>query len=110
MKTSNFIFVLLCFIGLNSFAQENSAAGVITNVKPHFAGEYAMNVGKTEVVLIVNQTDKTFEINKEYKDLLVEKKGKYILNPKYNGKQLHVTYYVNGKGWKCIQSIKSHHK
>jgi hypothetical protein len=110
MKTPNFIFALLCFIGLNSFGQANSVSGLITEVKPHFAESYSMNVGKTEVILMVNPTSKAFEINKEYKDLLIEKDGKCILNPKYAKKQFTVDYSVNGKGWKCIQSVKPHHK
>lgn len=113
MKTTNYFIAFLCFVGLNLFGQANSVTGVITDVRPHFGNEFAMNVGKTEVVLIVSpksEGQKVFEINKEYSDLLIEKKGKYILNPKYANKKLHVTYYVNGKGWKCIKSIKPHQK
>ena len=113
MKTTNFIIAFLCFVGLNMFGQANSVTGTITDVKPHFAGTQSMRVGLTEIILVPNpkdKTGKTFEINKEYKDLLIESEGKYILNPKYAEKTFTVTYTVNGKGWKCLQSIKSHHK
>ncbi len=113
MKTKKFVLAFLIFIGVNAFGQTNSVSGVITDVKPHFGGQYAMNVDKTEVILIVNpkdKTGKTFEINKHYKNLLIESEGKYILNPKYANKSFKVTYKVNGKGWKCIQSLKPYKK
>jgi hypothetical protein len=107
MKISQLIVALLCFIGLNAFGQ--TISGKVTSVKPHFGGEYALTVGKETFVLLVDKNDKarkSFELNKEYKDILIQHEGKFILNPKYANQPLQITYKVNGKGWKCIQTIK----
>ena len=93
----------------NYKAQTNTISGIINDVKPYFAGEYALTIGKTTLILIVDLKDKTgnsFEVNNEYKDLLIESKGKYVLNPKYKNKPLNIAYKINGKGWKCVQFIK----
>lgn len=90
-------------------AQTNTISGIITEVKPYFGGEYALTIGKTTLILIVDLKDKSgnsFEVNNEYKDLLIEHKSKYLLNPKYKNKSLNISYKINGKGWKCVQFIK----
>ena len=109
MKITSGFFLYLLFTCLNYTAQTNSTSGIITDVKPYFAGEYALTVKKTTLILIVDLKDSTrnsFEINNEYKDLLIKSKGKYILNPKYKNKPLNISYKINGKGWKCVQFIK----
>jgi hypothetical protein len=108
MKKTKFIFVILCFIGLTAFGQSNSVTGTIKNVNS-YNDQYAMTVGNTNLVLIVNLKDKTttsFEVNKEYSDILIKKDGKYVLNPKYANQTFTITYYVNGKGWNCIKTIE----
>jgi len=112
MKIAGFIFSLVFFTASHVFAQTdaNTVSGVIKEVKPHFAGEHTLIVGETELVLLTNKEDKTgksFEINKPYKDILLDEKGTYVLNPKYAKKSFKFTYVVNGKGWKCIQTISS---
>ncbi|HTB06943.1 MAG TPA: hypothetical protein VK806_08330 [Bacteroidia bacterium] len=119
MKKSTLLIAILCFIGFASFAQTDSPivlTGTITDVRA-YNDQYAMNVGNTMVVLITHRVPgKTmnvnkkyvvsFDINEEYKDLLIENKDTYVLNPKYAGKTFKVTYSVNGKGWKYIKSIE----
>ena len=113
MKISTFALLFTILIGFNSQAQINTVNGTITDVKPYFANEHALTVGKekTTLILITNlkdSTGKTFEINKEYHDLLIETKDKkFILNPKYAHKTFSITYEVNGKGWKCIKTLKA---
>ena len=105
-----YFFILMAFKG---FTQTNTASGIITDVKPYFANEHALTVGveKTVFILITDPKDitgKTFEINKEYHDLLIETKDKnFVLNPKYSHKTFAITYEVNGKGWKCIKTLKA---
>ena len=111
MKSFTFSLILLSLMSFNSEAQTNTLVGKITNVKPFFGDEYALTIGKTTLILILDRKDesgKSFEINNEYKDLLVQNKGKnnYILNPKYAHKSLNISYYINGKGWKCVKNIK----
>ena len=113
MKISTFALLFTILIGFNSHAQINTVNGTITDLKPYFANEHALTVGKekTTLILITNlkdSTGKTFEINKEYHDLLIETKDKkFILNPKYAHKTFSITYEVNGKGWKCIKTLKA---
>ncbi|MGZ3866805.1 MAG: hypothetical protein ACXVC6_05240 [Bacteroidia bacterium] len=109
MKTKGFILSLVLFAVTNTFAQtaENSVTGVVKEVKPHFAGAQTLIVNNTELDLIADPKDatgNTFEINKEYKDLLIKKGNAFILNTKYQGKSFKFIYTVNGKGWKCISS------
>ena len=72
-------------------------------------GAQTLVVNETELVLMANQedaTNSTFEINKEFNDILVkDKNGNFSLNTKYQGKSLNFTYFVNGKGWNCISKI-----
>ena len=54
-------------MGFKGFTQTNTASGIITDVKPYFANEHALTVGKekTTLILITNlkdSTGKTFEI------------------------------------------------
>jgi hypothetical protein len=113
MKISTLTLLFLILIGFKSLAQTNTVKGSITDVKPHFANEHALTVGKEKTVLILitdlkDSTGKTFEINKEYHDLLIETKDKnFVLNPKYAHKTFIITYEVNGKGWKCIKTLKA---
>jgi hypothetical protein len=99
------------FVTSPVFAQSpeaNTVSGIIKEVKPHFAGQHTLVVGETELVLLTDRKDKsgkTFEINKEYKDILRDEKGVFVLNPKYANKSFKFTYTINGKGWKCIQNI-----
>ena len=110
MKITGFIFSLVFFTASQAFAQADvkTISGTIKEVKPHFAGEHTLIVGETELVLLTDPKDKTgksFEINKPYKDILLDKKGTFILNPRYDNKSFKFTYLVNGKGWKCIQTM-----
>ena len=110
MKITGFIFSLVFFTASHLFAQSdaNSVSGTIKEVKPHFAGSHTLIVGETELVLLTDTKDKSgkrFEIDKKYNDLLIDKKGSFILNPRYANKPFKFTYQVNGKGWKCIQTI-----
>lgn len=109
MKKSKIIIPVLLFIVLTACGQTKSIlTGAITNVHTYNM-QYAMTVDNTNIVLIVDLKDTTgtsFEINKKYKDLLVKRDGKFELNPKYARKKFKVTYYVNGKGWKCIKKVE----
>ncbi|HXC04656.1 MAG TPA: hypothetical protein VNZ86_07870 [Bacteroidia bacterium] len=99
------LLLLTCF---TVKAQTEGVIGIITAVKPHFANTLVLVVENTELVLTKDPKDKTgkaFELKKKYKDLLLEKDGQYILNPKYAGKRFIIHYTVNGKGWKCIQTL-----
>ena len=113
MKALTFSLLLFSFMSFNSIAQTNTVTGKITDVKLYFANEHALKVGKEKTVLILitdqkDSTGKTFEINKEYHDLLIETKDKkFLLNPKYADKMFVITYEVNGKGWKCIKTLKA---
>jgi hypothetical protein len=103
------VVLLIVFACLNGYAQSGTVQGVITSVKPHFANTFALQVNDAELVLTRDPKDKSgkaFDITKKYKDLLVEKEGQYILNPKYSGKTFSISYTVNGKGWKCIHTVK----
>jgi hypothetical protein len=109
MKAPSIIIVFLILLSGNSFAQKNSITGKITDVKPHFAGQYALTVGEATLVLLVDNKDsseKKFQINKKYRDLLIKSKDTFILNPKYSNKIFKVSYTINGKGWKCINTIQ----
>ena len=111
MKIASLFLSFMFVAATYSFAQTletNTVSGIITEVKPHFAGQHTIMLGETELVLITNNKDKsgkTFEINKEYKDILLDEKGIFVLNPKYANKPLKFTYTLNGKGWKCISNI-----
>ncbi|MEO8762354.1 MAG: hypothetical protein ABI388_12330 [Bacteroidia bacterium] len=113
MKISTLTFLFLILISFKSLAQTNTVIGTITEVKPSFAGEHALTVGKENTVLILitdlkDASGKTFEINKEYHNLLIETKDKtFVLNPKYAHKTFEITYTINGKGWKCINTLKA---
>ena len=109
MKKTRFIIAILSFIGLTAFGQDSSVVGKISAVNP-YNDQYTLMVGNTSLVLIVNAADETrssFEVNKKYKNILIKKDGKFILNPKYADKTLKIEYYVNGKGWKCVKTIES---
>ena len=110
MKPSLLIITLFLLIGFKGLSQTNTIKGKITEVKPAFGGGYSLMVEKTELILIKNIADttgNTFEINKEYKDILIPtKENKYALNPKYTNQSFKITYKINGKGWKCIQNLK----
>jgi hypothetical protein len=110
MKKSKLLLILLSFIGLTAFAQTESTTitGVMSAVSP-YNDQYRITVGDTPLVLIVNEQDKaraSFEINEQYKDILIKDKDKYELNPKYVNEKFKITYYINGKGWKCIKTIE----
>jgi len=110
MKIASFVFALVLFASTHVFAQSeaNTITGTVKEVKPHFAGEHTLVVNGTDLVLITDLKDpsgNTFEINKEYKDILIKKGDAFILNPKYEGKTFKFTYSVNGKGWKCITLV-----
>src|ERR1035437_3865433 len=107
-KTRTFI-VLLSFIGLSAFGQTMSFTGAITKARP-FNDQYAITVGDTVFVLIVDKKDTSgtrFDINQESSDLLVKKEGKYEIAPKYLNKTYKIIYMINGKGWKCIKKIET---
>jgi hypothetical protein len=111
MKVLSLFFSLVFFVTANTFAQsdKNTVTGTVKEVKPKFLGAQSLIVDKTELVLMANQEDttgNTFEINKEFNDLLKKgKNGNFVLNPKYNGKSLSFSYSVNGKGWNCVSHI-----
>ena len=108
MKKAKFILAILSFAGLAAFGQDKKITGKIQSVDP-YNDEFRVTINDTAFVLIVQPSDaskKKFDVNKEYKDILVEKKGKYELNSKYAEKTLVFSYYVNGKGWKCIKTIE----
>jgi len=113
MKIASLFFSFMFVTATHLFAQTveaNTLSGTITEVKPHFAGEHTLVVGETELVLLTNtkdKTGKTFEVNAAYKDILLDKKGTFILNPKYANKSFKFIYTINGKGWKCIKSINA---
>ena len=112
MKVLSLFFSLVFFVSSNTFAQsdKNTVTGTVKEVKPQFAGEHTLVVGDIELVLITDKKDKsgkTFEINKEFKNIVIDKKGSFILNPKYSDKQFKFTYTINGKGWKCIKNISA---
>lgn len=107
MKITGIILSFAFFITTGIFAQTNSntVTGIIKEVKPHFGGQQTLVVNNTELVLIADPKDasgNTFEINKEYKDLLIKKENAFVLNPKYQNKTFKFSYTINGKGWKCI--------
>jgi len=109
MKKSSTIVAILFFIGLSAFGQSKSVIGTIKEVKP-YNDQYRLTINDTAYVLIVDSRDaskKSFEVNKKYKDILLKNKEEYELNPKYANKNLRVTYYINGKGWRCIKTIES---
>ena len=110
MKIASFVLALVVFTSTHVFAQAetNVVTGSVTEVKPHFAGEHTLVVNNEELVLITDLKDpsgNSFEINKEFKDLLIKKDAAFVLNPKYEGKSFKFTYNVNGKGWKCITKV-----
>ena len=112
MRIVVLVFSLMFFtshVNAQSDANKKVITGVITEVKPKFLGAQSFMVDKTELVLMANQEDtsgNSFKINNEFKDVIKkEKNGNFVLNPKYDGKSLSFTYFVNGKGWKCISHI-----
>ncbi|MFI5150216.1 MAG: hypothetical protein ACHQRM_10835 [Bacteroidia bacterium] len=107
MKRIALILAILLGTLFTGLAQNGTERGLITSVKPHFANTLSLEVNKSELILVRDKTGKSFEINHKYKDLVLEKDGTYILNPKYAGKSFSLHYVVNGKGWKCIQSVKA---
>ena|ERR1700758_446628 len=112
MKIAGLVLSLMFFTASHVFSQTETktVSGIINEVKPHFAGEHTLIVSGTELVLMTDKKDKTgksFEINKPFTDILIDKKGTYILNPKYANKVFKFTYTINGKGWKCIQNISA---
>ena len=113
MKISTLTLLFFILISFKGFTQTSTLKGTITDVKPYFANEHALTVGKEKTVLILitdlkDSTGKTFEINKEYHDLLIETEDKqFVLNPKYMHKMFLITYEINGKGWKCIKTLKA---
>jgi hypothetical protein len=112
MKIAGLVLSLMFFTTSHMFAQSetNTVSGTIKEVKPHFAKEHTLIVGETELVLLTDTKDKSgksFEINKPYTDILLDKKGTFVLNPKYANKHFTFTYTINGKGWKCIKEISA---
>ena len=108
MKRSPAIVAILFFIATVAFGQANSVSGKITEVRS-FNDQYAITVANTMLVLKKDMNDKTgksFEINNAYKDILIKTGNTYKLNPAYSGKSFKIVYYINGKGWKCIQTIE----
>jgi Fe-S cluster biosynthesis and repair protein YggX len=110
MKKIVTLILSLTFFGAIAQSTANkSISGIVKEVKPKFMGAQTLLVNETELVLMANQedtTNSTFEINKEFSDLLVkDKSGNLVLNQKYRGKSLDFTYFVNGKGWNCISKI-----
>ncbi len=110
MKIASTLLFILCLLGSNLRGQSAQISGKAGKLKTHFGGQYVITVGSTEVVLLVekSQGEERIKVNPEFLDFLVKKNGKMELNPKYIGKELDVTFSVNGKGWKCIQNIKLH--
>ena len=110
MKKSILLIILISFIGISAFAQTDATTVTGTITSPNaFNDQCGLTVGNTFLVLVKDHADasgKSFEINSEYKDLLIVKDGKYEVAPKYAGKTFKITYYVNGKGWKCIKTIE----
>jgi hypothetical protein len=108
MKKTRIIIAILSFIGLTAFGQDNTVVGKITEVSP-YNDQYRITVGDASLVLLVDpkdETHSTFEINKKYKNILVKKDGKFVLNPKYADKTFKIEFEINGKGWKCIKTIE----
>ena len=110
MKIVSIFFTLMLFASMHLFSQieVNTVSGAIKEVKSHFAGEHTLVVNNVELVLLTNLKDpssNSFEINKEYKDILIKKGDAFILNPRYKGNVFEFTYNVNGKGWKCITKV-----
>lgn len=110
MKKSILLFALLAFFGLSAFGQTESKTitGEIKSPQA-FNDQCSVKVGDVFMVLIKNHNDasgKSFEINEQYKGLIVEVDGKYEIAKQYAGKKFTVTYYINGKGWKCIKEIE----
>ena len=112
MKIASLVLTFIFFTSTNIFAQteSNTVSGMIKEVKPHFASSHLLLVNNVELILMSNLKDTTgtsFEINKEFKDLLVKKAGAFVLNKKYEGKSFKFIYNVNGKGWKCITNVSA---
>jgi|ERR1700722_16101259 len=114
MKKSRILVAILAFIGLTAFGQtateSKTVTGKITKAQA-FNDECAVTVDGVFLVLIKDPKDATghsFEINAEYKDLIVrvEDAQQYEVAHKYAKKKFKVTYYINGKGWKCIEKIE----
>ena len=111
MKIASLFLSFMFVTATHLFAQTPVAttmSGTITEVKAKFLGAQSLIVDKTELVLMSDQSDttnSTFKINKKYKDILVKKGSVFVLNPKYAGKTFKFTYFVNGKGWKCISNV-----
>jgi hypothetical protein len=109
MKKSTFIVVLLVFIGITAFGQTKKIKGTITAVHP-YNDQYQLTIHDSSFVLMVDPKDvsrKKFIVKKRYRDLLIQKKGEFELNPKYANKTFILTYYQNGKGWNCIKTIEA---
>ncbi len=108
MKKSGLIVAILFLIVFGVFGQTKAVIGKVKEVKP-YNDQYRLTINDTNYVLIVDAHDaskKSFDVNKKYKDILVKGKEEYDLNPKYANENLKVTYYINGKGWRCIKTIE----
>lgn len=111
MKITGFILSFFLLASLNISAQTDTGyvTGIVKEVKPHFGGQQTLMVNATELVLISDPKDatgNTFEINNEFKDILIKKDNVFVLNPKYKNLTIKFAYTVNGKGWKCIANAK----
>ena len=111
MKKSRLLLVILSFIGIAAFGQATelkTVKGTVSAVHA-FNNEFSLTIQSAEYILLTSPKEskhKQFLINKKYKDLLITTKNGYVLNPKYAGKTLLFSYYVNGKGWNCIKTIE----
>jgi hypothetical protein len=111
MKKTRLILALLSFVGFAAFGQtteQKTVKGTVSAVHA-FNNEFSLTIQSAEYILLTAPKEskrKQFLINKKYKDLLIPVKGEYVLNPKYAGKTLLFSYYVNGKGWNCIKTIQ----
>lgn len=110
MKKSVLILALITFFGFTAFSQaETKTVTGEINSPAAFNDQCGVKVDNEFFVLIKDHKDqsgKSFEINEKYKDLIVENKGEYKIASKYAHKKFKITYYVNGKGWKCIKEIE----
>jgi hypothetical protein len=109
MKTRIYALLFMLFASTSIFAQNESGSvtGSVKEVKPHFGGQQTLVVANTDLVLISDPKDasgNTFEINSQFKDILIREGNQFVLNPKYKDKIIRFNYTINGKGWKCIST------
>jgi hypothetical protein len=110
MKKSRLLLAILSFLGCVAFGQTaelKTVKGTVSAVHA-FNNEFSLTIQSADYILLTApkaSKHKQFLVNKKYRDLLMRVKGEYVLNPKYAGKTLVFSYYVNGKGWNCIQTI-----